>query len=131
MPSLPTGIITQLVHPPYGTLTFDTHSALTYGLTSIQRIRGPVNVDAFGISFSFFTIPAAFGWTQQVHKDYEIPICEWVPAYTILSGGTVYGPSEVLTHEGDIYYFDQLLPTRIDVWVQVGCVVIPKWCWTL
>ncbi len=131
MPSLPTGIIEALIHPNYGSLTFDTGLPLTHGLAQIKRIRGPINVDAFGIKFDFFTIPAAFGWTQQVHKDYEVPIAEWAAVYTILSGGTVYGPSQVLTHEGEIYYFDQILPTRIDVWVQVGCTIIPSWCWTL
>ncbi len=131
MPTLPTGIISGLFHPPYGTLSFDTSLPLTAGVTQIQRIRFPLTVDAFGISFSFFTIPAAFGWSQQVHKDYELAICEFVPVYTILGGSIVYGASQVLNHEGDIYYFDQLLPTRVDVWVQIGCTVIPRWCWTL
>jgi hypothetical protein len=127
MVQVPSGIISFLSHPPYGVVQKEAHASLTAGVTQIQRIRGPVTVDAFGLSFAFFTIPAAFGSTPQIHQDYEVPICEFAPLYTLFGGGTVYGPSQVLTHEGDLLYFDQLFPTRIDVWVQVGCVVIPSW----
>lgn len=127
MVQVPSGIISQLPHPPYGFLGRETGFSLAAGVTQIQRIRGPVTVDAFGISFSFFTVPAAFGWKQQVHKDYELVIVEFAPLYTLFDGHSVYGPAQQVTHEGDIYYFDQLLPTRIDVWVQVGCVVTQYW----
>jgi hypothetical protein len=124
MPPSPTTVVGALEHPPYGILTRETLGPLTAGLTTVHRTRGPIGVDAFGVSFDFFTIPAAFGSTQQVHLDYEVPIVEFAPLYTMLDGHQVYGHSQVLTHEGDLYFFDQLLPTQVDVWVQVGCTVI-------
>jgi len=127
MPQVPSGVIGILEHPPYGVLSRETGFTLTAGVTQIQRIRGPVNVDAFGLSFSFVTIPAKFGRTQQVHLDYELPIVEFAPLYTMFDGHQVYGPSQVLTHEGDLLFLDQLFPTRIDVWVQVGCAVTQFW----
>ena len=127
MVQVPSGVIGLLAHPPYGLLTREVGFTLTAGLTQIQRIRGPVTVDAFGLSFSFFTIPAKFGRTQQVNLDYEVPIVEFAPVYTLFDGNQIQGPSTLLTHEGDILYFDQLLPTHINVWVQVGCVVVQYW----
>ena len=127
MPQVPQGVITFLEHPPYGLLSRETLGPLTAGLSTIHRTRGPVGVDAFGISFDFFSVPIAFGRTQQVHLDYEVPIVEFAPLYTMFDGHQVYGPSQVLTHEGDLLFFDQLLPTQIDVWVQVGCTVIVFW----
>ena len=127
MPQVPTGIITQLAHPPYGVLTRETGPTLTTGLYQLQRIRGPVNVDAFGVSFSFFTIPAAFGHTDRTDRDYELPIAEWSAAYTMLDGHVVTSPPQVVRHEGDLYWFDQLLPLHVNVWVQVGCAVTVFW----
>ncbi|SRR5712691_3662981 len=127
MPQVPSGVVGLLAHPPYGVLTRETGFTLTSGVTQIQRIRGPVNVDAFGLSFSFFTIPAAFGRTTRIHTDFELPIVEVAPLYTLFDGHTFYGPTQVLTHEGDLIFLDQLFPTRIDVWVQVGCVVTQFW----
>jgi len=124
---VPSGIIGLLSHPPYGLLTREIGFTLTAGLTQIQRIRGPVLVDAFGVSFSFFTVPIKFGRTQQVNLDYEVPIVEFAPVYTLFDGNQIQGPPTVLTHEGDILYFDQLLPTHVNVWVQVGCVVVQYW----
>jgi hypothetical protein len=125
MVQVPSGIITALSHPPYGVLTREALGSLTAGVTTIQRVRGPIGVDGFGMSFSFFTVPAAFGSTQQIHLDYEHVIVEFAPVYTMFDTHQVYGPSVQLTHEGDLYWFDQLFPTRIEVFVQVGCVVIP------
>jgi hypothetical protein len=125
MPQIPSGIIGALSHPPYGLLSRETLGPLTAGVTTIVRTRGPINVDAFGMSFSFFTIPAAFGSEQRVHLDYEVPIVEFAPLYTMFDGHTVYGDTVTLFHEGDLLFFDQLFPTQIDVWVQVGCTVIP------
>lgn len=124
MVQVPTGIITALQHPPYGVLSKETGPTLTTGLWQLQRIRGPVNFDAFGISFSFFTVPTRFGYVQRVHKDYEVPIAAWAPLYTIFTGQDVYGPTQYVTHEGDLLYLDQLFPKRVDVWVQVGCTVV-------
>jgi len=127
MPQVPSGVIGVLEHPPYGVLQREFAFNLTAGVTQVQRIRGPINVDAFGLSFSFITIPAKFGFTQQVHKDYEVPIVEMAPLYTMFDGHTVYGPTVTLTHEGDLIFLDQLFPTRVDVWVQVGCLVSQYW----
>jgi len=127
VPQLPSGVITAVEHPPYGVLTREFAFNLTSGVTQVQRIRGPVNVDAFGLSFSFITVPAAFGYTQRIHKDYEIPIVQVAPLYTLFDGHGLYGPIQELTHEGDIVYLDQLFPTRVDVWVQVGCLVAQYW----
>src|ERR1700682_5889310 len=86
MPQIPQGIIQLASHPPFGILSRETHPAITSATANIQRIRGPVNVDAFGISFDFFTIPAAFGWADGLAKRYENRILQWAGLYTDLSG---------------------------------------------
>ena len=127
MVQVPSGIISALAHPPYGVISRETGLTLTHGLWHCQRIRGPVKVDAFGMSFSFVTIPAAFGSTPALHVDYEEPIVWFAPVYTLFDGHDVYGPTTEITHEGDLYFLDQLFPTKVDVFVQVGCTVTQFW----
>jgi hypothetical protein len=128
MTQVPTGIIQLATHPPFGVLQRENLATpLTYGVTQCRRIRGPVNVDAFGMSFDFFTIPAAFGWEQRVTKRYEHIIVQMAPLYTDFAGHDMYGPIIDINEEGQYYYFGDLLPTRVDVFVQVGCVVIGSW----
>jgi len=123
MVQVPQGIITQLAHPPYGLLSRETAFLLGPGVTQLQRIRGPVNVDAFGIAFSFITIPAGFGRRNNIHVDYENPIVIFAPLYTLFDGHDQYGDTVEVMHEGDLYYLGQLFPKRIDVWVAPGCTV--------
>ena len=122
------GIIQLATHPPFGILSRETLGPLTAGVTSVYRTRGAVNVDAFGLAFSFFTIPAAFGSdVQGVTPVYENKICQFAPVFTDLSGHDLYGGAVDVYSEGEYYYFPDLFPTRVDVWVQTGCVVILDW----
>lgn len=125
MVQIPQGVITGLSHPPYRLLERETLGALPAGTYTLHRTRGPIGVDAFGITFSFFTIPAAFGHADTAQVNYEDPICGFSPAYVMFDGHVVLEPETLLTHEGDLYFFSGLFPDHIAVWVQVGCVVIP------
>lgn len=127
-------VVNLLAAPPFGIVSRQPGAlVLTSGLTSIYRIRGPVNVDAVGIAFSFFTVPIEFGWTDGIFKEYDLKICEFAPLYHSLStvadpgGHDFYAPVTEVHHEGEYYFFPQLLPTRVDVWVMVGCVVVVDW----
>lgn len=124
---LPTGVIDLAAHPPFGILSREVAASIDHTSTNIKRIRGPVNVDAFGISFSFFTIPAAFGSALGVVQEYEQRVLQFAPLYTDLSGHTFHSGVTDVYQEGLYYYFADLFPTQIDVYVTVGCVVIPSW----
>jgi len=102
-------------------------ASIDHTTANIGRIRGPVNVDAFGISFDFFTIPAAFGYSSGITKRYELTILQFAPLYTDLSGHTFHSQITDVNEEGLYFYFEDLFPTRIDIHVTVGCVVIPYW----
>jgi hypothetical protein len=126
MVQVPSGIITGLAHPPYQLLQRETAPALSTGLYTVTRTRGPIGVDAFGITFSFFTVPAAFGHTDTAVLNYEEPICSFAAEYKLLDGGFVLEPETMIHHEGGLYFFSGLFPNKLYVWVQVGCTVIPR-----
>jgi len=124
MVQVPQTIIQLATHPPFGVISRETGPTLTTGQYAVTRTRGPVNVDCFGVSFDFFTVPAAFGWTEGITKRYEHRICQWSCRYTDLSGHDVNMPPVDVFEEGLYFYFTDLFPTAIDVHVQVGCAVI-------
>jgi hypothetical protein len=127
MPSIPQGIIQLASHPPFGVLSREVAGTIDHTVLSIQRLRGLTSVDAFGISFDFFTIPAAFGWADGLTKRYENRIIQFAPVFTDLSGHDFLQEPTDVFEEGLYFYFPDLYPTRINVFVTVGCMVIPYW----
>lgn len=133
MPSLQQ-VVNLLAAPPFGIVSRDPGAlVIGPGLTQCKRIRGPIDVDAVGISFSFVTIPAAFGRSIGVVTEYEERIVSFAPVYHSLAtladpgGHDMYGGFTDVFHEGEYYFFPQLLPSRIDCHVQVGCTVAIDW----
>jgi len=120
---VPQGIIQLATHPPFGVLSRETGPTLSTGQYAVKRIRGPVNVDCFGISFSFITIPATFGYDLGIINRYELPIVKWGAQYTDLTGHNVESQLTEVHEEGLYYYFEDLFPTQLDIWVQVACTV--------
>lgn len=62
--SNPVSIIQQFLHPPIGLCVLEPLPGNPYGpggLVGLQRIRGPVNVDAFGIRWLITSYPAGYG----------------------------------------------------------------------
>jgi hypothetical protein len=123
MPGTTVPVVQLIAAPPFGILTRDTGPTLAAGQYTVKRIRGLVNVDAFGISFSFITIPAAFGWTEGLTREYEDRIVQWAPLYTDLAAHDFYASIVDVHQEGLIYFFPQAFPTQLDIFVTVGCVV--------
>jgi len=127
-------VVNLLAAPPFGIVSRDPGAlVLVAGLTSCYRIRGPINVDAVGISFHFTTIPAAFGRKVGLVNEYEERILHFAPVYHSLSsaadpgGHDFYAGFTDVYHEGEYYFFPQLLPSRVDCFVTTGCVVTIDW----
>lgn len=127
-------VVNLLAAPPFGIVSRDPGAiVLTAGLTQCQRIRGPIFVDAVGMTFNFITIPAAFGRFAGCATEYERRIVQFAPVYHSLStltdpgGHDFYANFTDVYHEGEYYFFPQLLPSRVDCYVTVGCTVSIDW----
>jgi len=124
MVQVPSGVIQLFSHPPFGVITRETGPTLTSGQYAVTRVRGPAQVDAFGVSFSFLSVPTAFGWREGIMKNYDDKICEWSARFTDLAGHDFNQPPVEVHQEGLYYFFGDLFPTAIDIWVQVDCTVL-------
>ncbi len=126
---LPTGVISEFAHPPWGTLSRSLIGTLTPAgnVHTLQRVRGPINVDAFGITWSVTTAPAAAGRRTRVVTTFEDSFIQLGVRYTDLSGHDFYGQLFDVNQDGQYFMWDQPIPTAIDVWVFPNFAVTMYW----
>lgn len=129
MVQLPTGVISEFAHPPWGVLSRSLIGTIGPGptLQTLQRIRGPINVDAFGIAWSVFTAPAAAGRRTRVVTQYEDTFLQIGVRYTDLGGHDFFGEVIDVNEDGKYFLWAQPIPTAIDCWVFPGFSVTMFW----
>lgn len=128
MPSI-TGVINEFAHPPWGSLSRELIGTFTSSGNPhvLQRIRGPVNVDAFGITWSVTTVPAQAGRQSRLSTDFEDPFLQLGVRYTDLGGHDFYGQLFNQTVDGQYFLWDQPIPTAVDLWVFPNFGVTMYW----
>src|SRR5690242_17668138 len=89
--STPVSIIQQFLHPPVGLTRLEALPANPYsGLNGLQRIRGPVNVDAFGIRWLITAFPPGYGVTPAAGDNkFDRPVIDIAVRHQLLSGEVV------------------------------------------
>jgi len=128
VPVSPTGVIEQFLHPPLPVLGEELISTLFTGDGSLTRPRFPLQVDAFGLTTAFFTIPAGFGKTVGVVDVWEPRMVQIGVIQTLFSGREVVVQLEDIHVEGMPILFDVgPLATRIDFSIAPGLSVIFSW----
>lgn len=129
MSTVITGVISEFAHPPWGQLHRELGSLVGPGPTTavLKRIRGPINVDAFGMSWSLFTVPSGYGHAVGVVDNYYDMLAQFGVLFTDLSGHDFYGQMIDVRQDGLYVLFDQQLPTQVDLWVAPGVVLQHYW----
>lgn len=124
-----TTVINEFAHPPFGALTRELIGTLTStgNVHHLTRVRGPVNVDAFGIAWDVFSAPAGGGRTNRVVTSYEDTFIQFGVRYTDLSGHDFYGELANIREDGRYFLWAQALPTAVDVWVFPNFAVTMYW----
>lgn len=123
----PTSVIEQFLHPPLAVLTEEIIPGETFGDGSLTRPRGPVAVDAFGITFTFVDIPVGFG-RELGAVDMWIPrMVQISVVHTLLSGTTVVSEVQDFHTDQMPFLWELALPTRIDYSLAPGVGVLFRW----
>lgn len=122
------GVGDLILHPPISFLIEDGDPLTLTGRGSLTRPSGPIEVNAFGATLSFFTIPAGFGFRDGNVLEYHERIVQLATTHELANGSR-----EVLTEvldlntDGFMWLWRNALPNRILYDVTPGCVVILRW----
>ena len=131
MPQISIPIIDQLVHPSFALITRVAVSGtptLT-GNGSLTPPQGPLAL-TYGIGFSAFTVPAAWGRKLGNPNVFNPPFLQFSVTYTDLSGHVFVKQIEWISVDGTYYWWDDPLPTALQYHVEPGWVLIPFWLQT-
>ena len=112
----------QLLH-----LVRETISGAKTGSGSLTRPSGPIGVDAFGITWDFFTVPAGFGSTPGNPTRYENEMLQLGVVHQDLGTHQYYSEYHSFDAEGLYLVFANLAPTQIDYNIAPGVVVSFFW----
>lgn len=107
MPSVNIGVIQQFAHPPLALLGRETIPGLLTGSGTLTRPSGPIGVDAFGLIWSFFTVPSGYGYAYGPTLEYVERMVQWSVEYTLIDG-----------HSFTLEYYDAHSDALPFLWVE-------------
>jgi len=125
----PIGVIQEFAHPPWGILSRELIGTFGPGpvLASLTRIRGAVNVDAYGLAWSVSTAPAGAGRRVRAVTTYEDQFLQIAVLYTELLGNTFFGEVQNVQIDGQYFMWQQPTPTAVDIWIFPNFSVTLYW----
>lgn len=127
MPSNPLGVIEQFLHPPLGIMSSEVIPGLFTGDGVLSRPRGPVPTDAFGMRFSFITVPAGFGFKLGAVKEYESRILQLAVEHTMIDGHGIISQVADFRSDNLPFLFDLALPLQVHFSIVPGVSVQFFW----
>lgn len=127
--STPVSIIQQFLHPPIGLLVLEALPANPYsGLNGLQRIRGPINVDAFGIRWQIVGYPAGYGVTPRAgDNQFDRPVIEVAVQHQLLDSTLVVTEQSFFDRAAGHVLFNESFPYIIDVELAPGITADLFW----
>jgi len=124
---VPSGVIDQFLHPPLALCTREIIVGLKTGAGTLTRVRGPVPVDAFGITFTFFTVPDGYGYVPGVVREYHRRIIDLAIIHTMLDGHQVVSERHSIYSEDKPVLWSIALPARVEYDIAPGVQVQFHW----
>ena len=127
--SNPVSIIEQFLHPPISLCALEALPGNPYsGLNGLQRIRGPVNVDAFGIRWLITAFPAGYGVSVGAAVNFfDRTILELGIQHRMLDGTIVVTQQEETRLVTGYSMFDAAFPYVVDVQLAPGVAANLWW----
>jgi hypothetical protein len=123
-------IADALLHPPIGLLKRESIGTFT-GAQDFTRATGalaPFNhVNAYGLSWDAFTIPAGFGRTPGSPTVYEQRLCQVSVVYTDFAGHDLIGEYHDVFVEGIYFEWVEPGPTKVHVEIAPGVSLTFFW----
>jgi hypothetical protein len=125
-------IFEALSHPPLGTLVRELLPALYTGSGDLTRPAPlPIppfnNVNAFGLTWDFFTVPAGYGRDVQTPAVFDRPMMRLSTVHTGLDGHDIISEWHDFFSDGVYWLWTHAGPTRIHYDISPGVSVSFFW----
>lgn len=130
MPAVSVPIIDQLAHPSFGLLTRSATLGTFTGTGTLTPPQNPLVALTYGISWSFFTIPAGFGVLLGDPNEYFDRILQLSSEYQDLGGHSFLSQISAEFADGGFYLWEEPLPFAIHYYITPGCAVNFFWLQT-
>jgi len=127
MPSIELPIKVPFMQLPIELVVRETIAGVFSGSGSLTRPAGPIGVDAFGITWDFFTVPAGFGSTPGNPTQFENRMLQLGVVHQDLGTHQYYSEFHDFTVEGIYLMFSLIAPVRVDYTIAPGVEVSFFW----
>lgn len=122
--------ITQLlVTPPTILTTMEAVIGNPFfaGRYFLDRVRGPIGLDAFGVQWSVTVTPPGMGSFIRTDIQFDRDVLEIREVKSDLGGTLVEGERHLTAAQAGRIFFSEFPITRIAVWIYPGCEVNFEW----
>lgn len=124
-------ILNALLHPPLGALRREVIPGLFSGVGDLTRATGALppfdHVNAYGLTWSFFTVPDTIGFTWSDPRIYEEPMLFLSTIHTGFDGHDLVSEYHTFQAEGIYWLWDNPGPTRVHYEVRIGVEAVLYW----
>lgn len=115
-------IIQQFLHPPVGLQTRELIAGGPFtGLQAFTRVRGPINVDAFGIRWLITSFPPGYGVTPAAGDNlFDRQVIEIAITHKLFDGSLVVTEQSGFRRAAGSFLFNESFPWIVDVELAPG-----------
>jgi hypothetical protein len=93
----------------------------------VDRVRGPVNCDAFGMAWSLHFLPAGIGRTVRTVTYFDRTVAELMEVKVDIGLTTYNGPIHLVRQDEDRFFFSEFPIERMSIWVYPGVTIDLFW----
>ena len=126
-PSVELPVVNTLVSPPIALLRREVIPGTFTGAGDLTRPSGPLNVDAFGISWDFFSVPAPFGYELGNPILYDNRMLQLSIIHTSTDAHEFISEYHAFNAEGIYLTWANPFPTRVHYEIIPGVVMVFFW----
>lgn len=115
-------IIQQFLHPPIGLCTLEVISGAPFtDLVAVDRPRGLVRTDAFGIRYLITFSPDGYGITPAAGSNvFDRPVVEIATRHQLLSGDIIVTSQQTYSTASGTLMFEESFPYIVDLLFSPG-----------
>lgn len=130
MPDVTVPIIQTILHPPLGVMGLEhlPTAPFTGGSYAIDRPRGPLRVDAYGLFWSVSAAALGTGNIPGLVTEWEDRVVEIGVIHQMLDGTFVYSQRLATNLDAGFVLWEEALPYGIDLVVGPPFLVDFYWC---